>query len=73
MGKVKRDSRTVAEIIDNTLYPFRITKHHDIKCICGHSVSFHHLIGVCKGSVTDGCKCEEVRIKKQQRSKAYSK
>lgn len=59
---MKSDPRTLNEAIENTLNPFRITKNSLTKCKCGHSVGFHHITGLCKGSVTDGCTCEEIRV-----------
>lgn len=59
----KEDPRNMNERMDNVLNPFRITENSLKKCICGHSVGFHHIDGTCKGSVTDGCKCQEIVLK----------
>ena len=52
--------------MSNTLTPWTLTKNSLKKCVCGHTVGFHHFNGWCKGSVTDGCKCREVRIAKKK-------
>jgi len=62
---MKFDERTLDEALDNSIHPFRITKWHNIKCECGHSVSFHFFTGDCKGAITDGCTCREVRVKEE--------
>lgn len=57
------DPRDLDEAIGNTLHPFRITEHSSLHCECGHTVGFHHFNGLCKGGLTDGCTCEQVRVK----------
>lgn len=57
------DPRSLHEVMENTLNPFRITKHSTEKCVCGHTVGFHHITGHCKASIfTPSCDCREVRV-----------
>lgn len=63
---MKKDPRDLEEAMSNTLTPWTLTKNSLKKCVCGHTVGFHHFNGWCKGSVTDGCKCREVRIAKKK-------
>ncbi len=62
--KTNADPRDILESTENTLNPFHITKNSLKKCMCGHTIGFHHINGWCKGSVTDGCDCKEVRVTK---------
>ncbi len=61
-SKKMNDPRDLKEALQNESNPFQITSHSLNKCICGHTVGFHHFNGLCKGSITEGCTCTEVRI-----------
>lgn len=59
--KSMKQERTFEEALDNTLNPFTVTEWHNTYCECGHSVSFHHFTRLCKGSITSGCQCKDIK------------